>query len=689
MRRAEVIRIAITSFFVFFLLLSVPEVNADSYQERLDSMVKDFVNAIERLTQNPESGKSFKKLEKTLEELDKLREDLNSEISDKIRKKKYRESIGLLNKIKPPDMLNIEDKIRIMVDDAQNGELAKEAKKKGGEEAQRFKEAAEKDESEARRFPEALNTFFASLDSRVKQIEELIEREKGKIEVSTVPPSAFVYLDREDKPRGETTSIPILIADIPVGEHILRIEKPDYETVKTTVTVSFDKIEEKSFTLIPLPGTCTITSEPEEVTVYFNDKKYEKKRETLSLEKLPIGRYSMKVTAALYIEQEKEVEIKSNQKTPVHFRLDRQTGTVSVGTEPSGAEVYLDNEETSRGTTPCSIEVFIGEHNIKMTKERYETVNRKVIVKYKEVSPVSAPNLIPLPPDGNLVRTIKVQSPVNSASFSPDGLTALSGSADGVVGLWDIRTGGLIKTISAHDKTAYFAVFSADGKMSVSGSSDRTIKLWDTETGDLLWLGMDFDNYPLSAAFSPDGRYILSGYLDGTIKQWDVKNGTNIRTISGHTAAVWSVSISPSGKDALSASKDKTVRLWESNNGRNLKTFNDHNDIVYTVSFSRDGKYALSGGDDKKILLWDIEQRKMVRTFTGHKTGVTSAVFSPEGIYIVSGSKDGIIKIWDRENGECLRTYTAHDGLVNSVVFSPDGRYILSGSEDGTIKLWK
>jgi len=66
----------------------------------------------------------------------------------------------------------------------------------------------------------------------------------------------------------------------------------------------------------------------------------------------------------------------------------------------------------------------------------------------------------------------KHESGVSSVSYSPDGKTLVSGSADNTVKLWDVATGKEIKTLSGHQAYVSSVSFSPDGKTLVSGSGD-------------------------------------------------------------------------------------------------------------------------------------------------------------------------------------------------------------------------
>lgn len=81
-----------------------------------------------------------------------------------------------------------------------------------------------------------------------------------------------------------------------------------------------------------------------------------------------------------------------------------------------------------------------------------------------------------------------------SVTFSPDGATLTSGSADCTVCPWDISAslntsvaGGTLRAIlHGHSETVYKVTFSPDGTAVLSCSFDGTIKFWDSQTGECL-----------------------------------------------------------------------------------------------------------------------------------------------------------------------------------------------------------
>jgi WD40 repeat protein len=96
--------------------------------------------------------------------------------------------------------------------------------------------------------------------------------------------------------------------------------------------------------------------------------------------------------------------------------------------------------------------------------------------------------------------------------FSPDGCTALSGSADKTVKLWELATGKVLRTFIGHSKEVTAVAFSPDGRTMLSGGADSKVTLWDITTGTQIQSLVEEHAEEISpVAFSPDGRAALVG----------------------------------------------------------------------------------------------------------------------------------------------------------------------------------
>lgn len=79
---------------------------------------------------------------------------------------------------------------------------------------------------------------------------------------------------------------------------------------------------------------------------------------------------------------EAKAEDKSTDKSPATAATPaakKETGTLSVTSEPNGAEVYIDNEFA--GNTPCKLTVDAGKHTIKVTAKDHKDWSRDMTIR--------------------------------------------------------------------------------------------------------------------------------------------------------------------------------------------------------------------------------------------------------------------------------------------------------------------
>ena len=166
--------------------------------------------------------------------------------------------------------------------------------------------------------------------------------------------------------------------------------------------------------------------------------------------------------------------------------------------------------------------------------------------------------------------------------------TALSGSADRTLKLWDIEASKCVHTFEGHARE----IFCADtdeqaaggfgGNLIISGSRDKKAYVWDTRTskcvhmleghtGTVVCLRFD-DSYIATAggfARGEDGEQILA--VDSSVRLWDIRTLRCVQNLvqqpsvdQPHNAdgdPVLSLDLKPSL--LVSAHSDQTIRAWD------------------------------------------------------------------------------------------------------------------------------
>ena len=282
------------------------------------------------------------------------------------------------------------------------------------------------------------------------------------------------------------------------------------------------------------------------------------------------------------------------------------------------------------------------------------------------------------------------QTRIHSVAFSPNGkiLSTLSmfspiSSNIPVVLLWDTVTGEFLSSLKGHEEALRNSrpygygggiAFSSDGKTLVSGSRDGTVRLWNLKTAKGITTGSLSSTIKghtasvLCIGLSPDGHTIASGSSDKTIRLWDMGTHNHIATLVGHTSDILSVAFSPDGLYLASGCNDGSVHLWDPITGEHKTS------LIGNELFKRPASLPRRKEDPPNI--------------TGHIRGaVNSLLFSPDGKTLVIGNAIGTIDFWDMSTLQFISTYSRHHRL-RTLAISPDGRTLASGGLDGTILIW-
>jgi WD40 repeat protein/serine/threonine protein kinase len=304
-------------------------------------------------------------------------------------------------------------------------------------------------------------------------------------------------------------------------------------------------------------------------------------------------------------------------------------------------------------------------------------------------------------------------APVFDAVFSPNGERIASASQDGVIKLWDARTGRELHSFRAHNGQARSVAFSPDGQRLVSGGWDGTLKVWDVRTDQpLLAWARHTSGKVMSVAFSPDGHWVASGSgtedeESGELRLSDAATGRPMWSRPGAKMRVLRLAFHPDGQHLamLRTREDTTVgdpAVWDLA-VCDLKTGGEQLTLAGTrlggtwgtswgLAFSPDGcLLAYTSRDGKgrgSVAIWDWHAGGQRLTLSGHVGLVLRMAFSPDGRRLATAGFDQTIKIWDPTTGQETLTLREHTDMVWSVAFSLDGHRLVSAGTDRSVRVW-
>lgn len=235
-------------------------------------------------------------------------------------------------------------------------------------------------------------------------------------------------------------------------------------------------------------------------------------------------------------------------------------------------------------------------------------------------------------------------------ALSADETRALSASNDRTVRMWDVSSGKELFCATPHANTYRVCAIALnmDGSLAAMGGDDGMVKVYDTKSGACVSELKGHTDGVSAVSFAPDGKRLLTGSWDQSVKLWDVTNQSALHTFNGHKNDVMSVFLSDDGTRALSGGFDRSMLVWDVSNESILHSFRGLPASVTNVSMRADGAFCFAGCANGDMQIFDVNSEELIRGFTGHADAQCTCI-SRSGRQLASGAKDGSVKTWETD----------------------------------------
>ena len=193
------------------------------------------------------------------------------------------------------------------------------------------------------------------------------EHEVIPFNIMSDPSDAEKWVDGENLGKGQGFQLA-------VGSHQLELRKSGYRTKKLTIDVNkstpFVNVDKMA---LQDPVLFTVKSQPTGADIYLDGAASGVTDRQITL--FP-GSYTVRLVKGGYDPEERTIQVTENGANSVTFQLTKATSTITVVTEPSDAEVFLNNAlETAR-----TFEKGPGTYRIEVKKSGYDSDTRMITV---------------------------------------------------------------------------------------------------------------------------------------------------------------------------------------------------------------------------------------------------------------------------------------------------------------------
>ncbi|GAB1517205.1 TOR complex subunit lst8 [Rhizoctonia solani] len=167
--------------------------------------------------------------------------------------------------------------------------------------------------------------------------------------------------------------------------------------------------------------------------------------------------------------------------------------------------------------------------------------------------------------------------------------------------------------------------FHSEGKWVVTGSEDGTIRIWDLRTSNLHRV---YENeVPINdVCIHPNQGELISCDQAGRIRQWDLTLQEEACTVELGRVYVWKINESTRDGPRYQA----------------ITKFQAHNKYLTRCLLSPDVKYLATCSADTTVKIWLVGSNyefKLDKTLHGHQRWVWDAAFSADSAYLVTGKQ--------------------------------------------------
>jgi WD40 repeat protein len=119
-----------------------------------------------------------------------------------------------------------------------------------------------------------------------------------------------------------------------------------------------------------------------------------------------------------------------------------------------------------------------------------------------------------------------------------------------------------VHTLRGHTSTVRCLKMS-DARTAISGSRDTTLRVWDLERGACKHVLVG--HQASVRCLEIYGDICVSGSYDTTAKIWSISTGKCLRTLTGHFSQIYAIAFD--GKKIATGSLDTSVRIWDPTDG--------------------------------------------------------------------------------------------------------------------------
>ncbi|GAB0196930.1 guanine nucleotide-binding protein subunit beta-like protein 1 [Grus japonensis] len=292
----------------------------------------------------------------------------------------------------------------------------------------------------------------------------------------------------------------------------------------------------------------------------------------------------------------------------------------------------------------------------------------------------------------------------------PDVPILFSGSENGFIHVWNLKTHRVDKTLDGHGGSSVYCVETMGGKNRLlSQGRDQRICLWDlaegrtSVTNSVFTENVGFCRCALLKV--AQGRWLMAmaAKAPEEVQVLELPSKTSVCTLKPEVGAklgmpmclkLWQHNCD-SQPLLLAGYEDGSVVLWNLSMGKALSQLACHQEPVMSLDFDSEKEKGISGSSEKVLSIWSLNEQQNLQVYKTQKlvnAGISDITIRPDKKILATAGWDHRIRIFGWKKLKPLAVLDYHTATVHCVSFSdhrnPCERLLAAGSKDHRISIW-
>lgn len=284
-----------------------------------------------------------------------------------------------------------------------------------------------------------------------------------------------------------------------------------------------------------------------------------------------------------------------------------------------------------------------------------------------------------------------------SADLSPDEKLVAVGTYDGQLQLRQTGTGRLVHDLDLPRKKAVQSIaFSPDGRWLAAAGSLGLIPVYDVRSGEVVKRLATVDPFGTARGdtvvvrFTPDGRRVAAGNGDnGVVQFWERESGRPLRSLQTSMQDVHALAMTPDGELLVVGGDNRfggqRINVFDVQHNRQLLAPEGPKSRVTQLAYAPNGGQIAAATIGRRIHLWDLTTGEPLVELEGDASG--GLAYSPDSWLLGAVDRRGAYQLWETDTGDPLFSRNSDVLSVRSTALSPQMDVVAVGTRRGMIRL--